>query len=259
MTIISLVLISVSAMSFILSFQKNSEFWSRLGLVSGLSAAILLLIEIITGLSLYGALVSTSVILACVITWMTIIGQVFFQMKLAGIMTLPLSMLMLLLDLFNGPPNFVKPVESGAHLFRDIHIITANLGQAMAIGAFSISVMYLWQRKNLKEKVLNQVTDKVPALDRLSILLNRSIWLGLIFLTVALISGAFYVSRSIVAYGLEYKVLWAIGVWVWYLSILILKNVFNKPTHYVSKLCVIGFFILAISFFGVFLKPVVGV
>jgi ABC-type uncharacterized transport system permease subunit len=137
--------------------------------------------------------------------------------------------------------------------------MAAILGQALAIAAFSISLMYLWQHRNLKKKIISQISDKVPALDKLSRLLNYTLWLGLFFLTTALISGAYYSFLTKVAIGLEIKVLWAICVWAWYMAILVLKNVMKKPTKFVAKLSLIGFFILAVSLFGIMLRPEVGI
>ena len=181
---------------------------------------------------------------------MTIVGQVFYRMGLAGIFALPLSTLMLLLDLFMKPSKF-QSAEAPYLVFRDVHIITAILGEAMAIGAFTISMMYLWQHQNLKNKILDQITNKVPALDKLDKLLNLTLWLGMLFLTTALISGAYYTTRSAAQDGITLKVIWALSVWIWYMAILVLKNVLKKSTSYVAKLSLVGFFFLAISLFGV--------
>ncbi|MDB2447213.1 cytochrome c biogenesis protein [bacterium] len=257
-TISSLVVISVASMAFIFSYQKDKESYSNIGLGLTGIAGLVLLYEIIRSFYSDGQLSSTSVLLACVLCWMTLAGQLKFQMKLAGILTLPLSILLLLLDLFKAPSRFVS-AEEPFIIFRDAHIVTAILGQAMAIGAFSTALMYLWQHRNLKKKLIDQISDKVPALDKLSRVLNATLWLGLIFLSIALISGAYYTSRSVISSGLEFKIIWAIGVWCWYMAILVVKNVFKKPTTFVSKLSLIGFFILAVSLFGIVLRPEVGV
>ena len=252
----SLVLISLASMAFIFSYQRNSDGYSKFGIGFTALATILLSVDIIRYSLENQQLISTSILFSAVLGLMTLLGHLVFQMKLSGIFTLPIASLLLLLDLFSGE----KIISTSAPYagVRDIHIITAIIGQAMAIGAFAIALMYLWQHRNLKRKLLDQISDKVPALDRLSKLLNISLWIGLIFLTTALISGAYYTSHSEVATGLGLKVFWAIGVWLWYMAILVVKNVLKRPTTFVAKLSVAGFFILAISLFGISIRPVVG-
>ena len=252
----SLILISLASMAFIFSYQKNNNGYAKFGLIFTGLATTLLTIEIFRYSAEKQHLISTSIIFSAVLCMMTLLGHLKFQMKLSGIFTLPIASMLLLLDLFSGEKIVSTSTPYAA--VRDVHILTAIMGQAMAIGAFAIALMYLWQHRNLKRKLLDQISDKVPALDRLSKLLNVSLWVGLIFLTTALISGAYYTSHTEVATGLKLKAFWAIGVWLWYMAILVVKNVLKRPTTFVAKLSVAGFFILAISLFGISIRPVVG-
>lgn len=225
-----------------------------MGVLLSAIACLTLLTEIVRSYVDMGALSSTSVLLAFILCAMTVAAHLTLDLKLFGVLTMPLSMLLLLVDLFRTPAATTGVMEP-LLLFKNFHIMAAIFGQASVIAAFSISLMYLWQYRNLKKKLISQLSDRVPALDKLSRLLNVTLWVGLVFLTVALISGAYYSSMTKITAGLELKVIWAICVWAWYTAILVLKNVLKKPPKLIAKLSLVGFFILAVSLFGIILNP----
>lgn len=239
-------------MAFIFSFQRNQEKFAKAGIFLTFLAAGSLFSETMRSISENGQLSSTAVLLAGILCLMTLVGQIAFKISLAGIFTLPISTLLLLLDLFQSPARYIATYGSQS-IYRNLHIMSAILGEAMAIGAFSISMLYLWQHKNLKHKTINHISNKLPALEKLSSLLDICLWAGMIFLSIALISGAFYSSQSLEHSGLTIKILWALAVWGWYMAILVIKNVLKKRPKFVAKLSLVGFFLLATSLFGIIL------
>ena len=68
-----------------------------------------------------------------------------------------------------------------ASFFLACHIIGATLGQLLALLACVVAVLYLQQRKILKNKNFQQLSPRLPALDLLEKLLLRSLWGGLYF------------------------------------------------------------------------------
>lgn len=255
--ITSLVLLSLATMAYIYSFQKNNPLYGKIALGLVFGSSIVLTLQILHSLQMDNGLASSAILLSCCLGWITIIGHVKFDMKLSGILTLPISILVLLVDLFDG--TSLEQVSRGPSvIFRDMHILTAILGQTAAIGAFVTSLMYLWQHRNLKKKNFDLISNQVPALDRLSSVLNLTLWLGLTLFSVALISGAYYSARSDLTMGLGPKVIWAISVWSWYLAILIVRNVFKKSEILAARLSLFGFFILALSLFGILFSPTNG-
>ena len=95
------------------------------------------------------------------------------------------------------------------------------------------------------------------ALDKLESFLGVSLVLGFSFITISLVSGAFVgqnpvsqMQGSDVANGLVLKIVWAISVWIWYLLILVAKNILLKPAKRISQMSLIGFFLLTCTAFG---------
>jgi ABC-type uncharacterized transport system permease subunit len=109
--------------------------------------------------------------------------------------------------------------------------------------------------------MLDQLPDNIPAIDKLGGLLGKSLWSGFVFLTLGLLSGALYtqLNGAMQQLHLEFKVIWAICVWIWYLATLLAKNIFNRPSKRIAQMSLAGFLLLAISYFGMgFLRSMGG-
>ena len=174
-----------------------------------------------------------------------------FKVRPIGAFTAPLATLILLFQFFAAPIPAPEG-DQAASVLISIHIVMAILGQTFAIGACAVSVLYLWQRNALKKRQLTQMPMQVPAMDRLDSILVRFIWAGFIFISLSLISGAMFVQfyKFTGAPSLHAKVVWAIAVWAWYLAILISRNVLNHPGRRIAQMSLGGFFLLAMSYFG---------
>jgi len=195
--------------------------------------------------------------LAATLGLLSLLAFLRFKVRPIGAFTAPLATLILLLQFFAAPIPMPAAGAAGSGLIY-VHIVMAILGQTFAIGACAVSVLYLWQRNALKKRQLDLIPAQVPAMDKLDKLLVRFVWTGFIFITLSLISGAVFVQsfQLSAAPSLQAKVIWAIAVWVWYLAILIFRNVLNHPGRRVAQMSLGGFFLLAISYFGMaFFRP----
>lgn len=192
--------------------------------------------------------------LAAVLGLITILSHIKGKIKTIGSFIAPLITLILLIQMFiNSSPQNNVQIASYPKAFLMTHIVFATSGEAFAIIAFGISVIYLWQRRVLKQKLLKQLSNRVPAIDNLENYLNKSLWIGFILMTLALLSGVFFFQN----WGNQYsdvfiKVIWAISIWIWYLAILIARYTFQLPMRTIAKMSLIGFFLLTLTFFGVF-------
>lgn len=187
-----------------------------------------------------------------VLAWVTIAGFIVWNIKLIGALTAPLIALTLLLDVFffYAAPGGNKSVISN-HWSLWIHVGSAIVGQVFAIVACSASIMLLWQNRKLKSKLVSEVPEHFPAFDALSSVLSSGVWIGFAFITLSLISGAFLALQyQGIMLEQQTKVLWAILVWSWYLTILILQSVFSYRQEKLAKLALVGLAILATSWFG---------
>ena len=199
-----------------------------------------------------GTLTASSLLLTAATCWLALFGHIRFKLRLIGAIVAPLATLILLMHFFVTPGVPVVPEDDTSHLLVDLHVALAVLGQAFAILACAVSVFYLWQQNLLKKKRLSQMQQNLPAIDRIDQLLRLSLWTGFIFITLGLLTGAIYtqVYAPPATMRLSAKVIWATGVWLWYLATLLAKNVFNRPSKRIAQMCLAGFVLLAFSYFG---------
>lgn len=204
----------------------------------------------------------SGLMLTAMISWMAIHGHLQFGLKLVGPFVAPLATLILLVQFLFAPlKSGVSPDALPTYL-GIAHILSSIVGQAFAIMACAISILYLWQQSLLKKKRLDQIPQSIPAIDQLSKYLVLSLWVGFLFITTGLMTGALYFQRLEKVPGdSDYilKVAWAILVWLWYLATLVALNIFHRPHKKIAQMALGGFVLLAISYFGMgILRPLGG-
>ena len=188
-------------------------------------------------------------LLAAAVSWVGVISIFFFNVREIISFLAPLATLILLLQSLFMPVSLPLPEPNGEAM-ADLHIFLAVCGEAFAIGACGLSLLYLWQRRILKKKLLKWAGIEMPALDRIGNSLTFSLWVGFIFLTVSLLTGAIAFPMVNASLQLQLKVIWAVAVWVWYMTILICHNVFRSSHKNTARMSLGGFLLLAVSFFG---------
>jgi ABC-type uncharacterized transport system permease subunit len=195
---------------------------------------------------------NTGLLLATFIGWLAIFGRLVIKMKMIGAFVAPLATLILLIQFFVAPVGTNVPKDVNSESLMTIHISLSVLGMAFGIIACVLSVLFLWQQNLLKKKLLDQIPKNLPAITSLDTQLVKTLWAGFVFITLGLLSGAIYTQMYTprVEMELEFKVLWAILVWVWYLAILLAKNIFNKPGKRIAQMSLAGFCLMALTYFG---------
>lgn len=191
-------------------------------------------------------------ILVCSIGWLSIGWHLKFRMRMMGAFVAPLATLIMLIQLFVSPPGEASSELAAGSWLSMGHVILSVFGMAFAILACALSIFYIWYQSLLKKKLLDQIPQSFPAIDRMERMLVVSLWAGFIFITLGLMSGAIYSQLYVprTKSGLELKVVWAITVWVWYLATLLAKNVFGKPGRRIAQMSLGGFLLLAMTLFG---------
>ena len=194
----------------------------------------------------------SGLLLAVAISWLAILGHVKFKLKLIGAFVAPLATLIVLMQFFVTPGHPIATDGTASSLLLNLHIYMAIVGQAFAILACAVSVFFLWQQNLLKNKLLSQLPQNLPAIDRIDKLLRLCLWSGYIFITLGLLSGAIYTQLYAPpsSWMLSAKVVWATVVWLWYLATLLAQNIFNRPSKRIAQMCLAGFLLMALSFFG---------
>lgn len=131
-----------------------------------------------------------------------------------------------------------------------VHIFTAIAGEGLCVVAFCGSLLYLWQHRRLKNKVLgtNNIGTSLNVLDRI---VERSSLSGLFLLTVSLISGVAlaFAGADMSQVGLV-KILWAIAVWVWYVVSIFGRSAWGWRGRLGARLSVSGSLLIFLALFG---------
>lgn len=193
----------------------------------------------------------SGILLTSTLGFLAIGGHIQFKMKMIGALVAPLATFILLMQFFVAPPRLIPSSAVPDRILVVAHISMAIIGQAFAIIACAVSVLYLWQQNLLKKKLLNQLSGGLPAIDRLERLLMRALWTGFLFITLGLLSGAYLIQAYIVPpESLGFKVIWATFVWVWYLATLLARNVFNRSSKRIAQMSLVGFVLLFMTYFG---------
>lgn len=192
----------------------------------------------------------SSLVLITIISWLTVIGYYIFRMKLMGVFVAPLSIVILMFQLFTdhtSPSLSTEPLN----FLGMAHIVLAIIGEAFAVCAWVIALLYLRQQNILKKKKIGLIPKGSPSLDKLDRYQFFSLWFGFTFLTLGLITGAIYTAVHGIADSSIYsKVFWAIAVWVWYLVILIARNVIGLSSRKISIMSLVGFLMISLSILG---------
>jgi len=236
----------------VLGFKHTSHnhFWIRLGHLCFAVGTMATTLHALTG-------TSTALLLAAAVAWGTIVSWFVWQMELVGAFTAPVISITLLTSIFFSSPTAKVALSNAVPAMR-VHIASAVLGQSFAILACGMSLLFLWFDNKLKSRQLSDLPTTFPAFATLTRALNATLWIGFIFITLSLLSGAMYALSGLIPPGTNIlpKVSWAILVWLWYLSILVLKGILGYRPQRVARMSLAGFVILALSWFGLlFVAP----
>ena len=133
------------------------------------------------------------------------------------------------------------------------HVTTATLSSAMCIGALLSSVTYLASFQLLKRKKLGEKLP-LPSLQSLDSLTERTLLLGLFFMTISLISGLGLVMDTATLVEVStFKFVWAFGVWGYYALVIFGRAFWNWKAKKGALLSVWGAVFVLITLFGTLL------
>ena len=193
-----------------------------------------------------------SLIIAACMSFFALLAHFLLRMYSITAFAAPISTLLMLLYFFQSSALSQEESSSYVDTILTFHIVGAAMGQILALSASIVAVLFLWQQRVLKKKLLHQLSSRVPALDILERVLAACLWVGFLFLTMALLSGAVYFQFFMQEMGVSYaeKIGWAVTVWLWYLVVLLARNILKVPMKRVAQMSLLGFLLLAVTFFG---------
>lgn len=136
-----------------------------------------------------------------------------------------------------------------------VHVILSMLGTVGFAVAFVAGLMYLIQDRLLKSKRFNVLYAKLPPLDFLDNLNQRSIITGFPLLTLGIITGALsaeFAKGSYLSWNPEQT--WALVTWVFYFVVLMGRLTVGWRAKRAAYLTIIGFAVVILTLIGVVLK-----
>ena len=173
------------------------------------------------------------------------------KLDVLGSFILPLAFLSLV-------STAILPAETPAQpMFQAVwvHVTLSMLGTVGFAVAFVAGLMYLMQERLLKSKQFNVLYFKLPPLDFLDQLNQRSILLGFPFLTLGILTGAISAQVTFGAYlSWNPEQTWALITWVFYLIVLMGRVTVGWRAKKAAYLTVVGFAGVLLTFVGVILK-----
>lgn len=251
--IAALVAYALAAGLYLHAFPKPNErsLFARSGLGAFIFATLTMTAVILTSQTYGYYTMLSGLILVAAISWVTLISVFLFRTKTLPTFVAPFATFMILLQFFTAPQH-VHVVTQEKSFLAGFHIFCALLGEAFAIVACGISVLYLNQQRALKRKQLALITSATPPIDRLDRIHAIILWAGFAFISVGLITGAIYAQFYVPNLGssLQAKIIWAFAVWFWYLVTLLARNIFNFSGKRIALMSLIGFLLLSLALFG---------
>ena len=169
-----------------------------------------------------------------------------------GAFILPLSFLSLVSASFapEGTSEFHPVFETVW-----VHVTLSMLGTVGFAVAFVAGIMYLMQDRMLKSKQFNALFVKLPPLDFLDSLNQRSILLGFPFLTLGILTGSMSAQLTLGSYmSWNPEQVWALVTWVFYFAVLLGRVTVGWRAKKAAYLTIVGFAGVILTFVGVVLK-----
>lgn len=188
--------------------------------------------------------------------WLTVgaylLLQLRYRLPVIGSFMTPLALVLVIANLMipepfgrDLPPVFRTP------LFP-IHVGLALLGDAFFSLACVLGVMYLLQLREVKYKRMGFIYRRLPSLEVLDDMNYRCLTLGFPFMTLGIITGAFWAKSAWGTYlkG-DPKEIWSLITWAIYVAVLHMRLNSGWRGRKAALLSIGGFFVLLFAFIGV--------
>ena len=136
-----------------------------------------------------------------------------------------------------------------------VHVILSMLGAVGFAVAFVAGLMYIMQDRLLKSKQFNVLYSKLPPLDSLDSLNQRSILLGFPFLTLGILTGALSAQLTLGTYlSWNPEQILALVTWIFYFAVLLGRVTVGWRAKKAAYLTIVGFAGVILTFVGIVLK-----
>jgi cytochrome c-type biogenesis protein CcsB len=112
------------------------------------------------------------------------------KVEALGLVVYPAAFILVLVSTMTPASERESPILKG--WFLPIHTIFAFLGYGALFVAFAMGVLYLFQERELKGRAPRTLYYLLPSLEQCDTLAGRSVGVGIVFLTLAMVTGVLW-------------------------------------------------------------------
>ena len=197
---------------------------------------------------------ATAFIMWTIVAGYLVVG-VWQRFRFVGAFASPLLFLLGVFALF---PDMDPELASGSHEFSSALSSLHKALLLLSFGGFGLSavgaVMFLTQEKDLKLHKFRAILSKLPSLERLEVAMTRLVWIAFGLLTAGLVTSSAYLHQvKNVWFQPDPEMLWVIGVWIFYLVLLILQKRHAQSGRRFAWGTLGSFLFVMLTFWGVYL------
>ena len=197
---------------------------------------------------------ATAFIMWTIVAGYLVIG-VWQRFRFVGAFASPLLFLLGVFALF---PDMDPELAPGSHEFSGALSSLHKALLLLSFGGFGLSavgaVMFLTQEKDLKLHNFRAILSKLPSLERLEVAMTRLVWIAFGLLTAGLVASSAYLHQvKNVWFQPDPEMLWVIGVWIFYLVLLMLQKRHAQSGRRFAWGTLGSFLFVMLTFWGVYL------
>ena len=173
-----------------------------------------------------------------------------YRITSLGIFMIPLVFVLTLISAFHPGRSFDSATFRSGWLL--VHIASILLGYTGLFLTFVAAIMYLIQEKELKSKKPRAFYYRLPSLEVCDEIYTRSLVFGLPFLSLGILTGFVWASRTWQGpWELDPKILASLVTWLIYLILFSTRLSGNWSGRRAAYVAIFGFAAMMVTFLGV--------
>ena len=193
------------------------------------------------------------------IMWAIVVGYLIVglwqRFRFVGAFASPLLFVLGVFALF---PDMDPELTVGKHQFSGALSSLHKALLLLSFGGFGLSavgaVMYLTQENDLKLHKFRAILSKLPSLERLEKVMTLILWVAFALLTAGLLASSAYLhATNEVWFKPDPEMLWTLGVWAFYLILLVLHKRHAQTGKRFAWGALGSFLFVMLTFWGVYL------
>jgi cytochrome c-type biogenesis protein CcsB len=198
-----------------------------------------------------GTLAEQGALFACLLVGVYLLAQLRYRLAVLGAIVGPIGFIGALVALVaHGGAQDVPPLLRSPWLA--VHVTLAFLGNAAFALACLVSVVYLWQERQLKSHSVGQLVRRLPSLETLDNVNFKFLGWGFVLLTMSIVSGVMWAELSFGRFwSWEPRTIWTSIIWLLYAVLLHGRVTVGWGGRRAAALTIVGFGVLFIAFIGV--------